>query len=212
MCSKAAPRRCARCSACDSVRRQLVGFHRPGGRPLLPPRKGGTGEVGQPAPACQPTACQLAQDSRNVPLVKLEKVSQGPWSGMVRVCCRMSKASEGNPTCLLPASPQCPPWETGALVMTTIPLPPCPQRALAQKRPAECAEPKPQNSRTWKGFSTAGEPWGPKTDNLVLPISSQGGLLVTSGPRLMGNCVNSNCSFQHNQGCLALGGGEWRVE
>lgn len=155
MCSKAVLRHCTRCSACDSVRRHLVGFHCPGGRPLLPPRKGGTGEVGQPAPACQ-----LAQDSRNVSLVKLGKVPQAPWPGTVRACCRMSKASEEKPTCLLPASPQCPPWETGALVMTITPLPPCPQQELAQKRPAECAEPKPQNSRTLKGFSTAGEPVG----------------------------------------------------
>lgn len=168
--------------------------------------------MGQPAPDCQPTACQLAQDSRNVSLVKLGKISQGPWSGPVRACCRMSKTSEGKPTCLLPASPQCPPWETGALVMTTTPLPPCPQQELAQKRPAECAEPKPQNSRTWKGFSTAAEPvgspnWQPGSSHL-----KSGGLLVGSGLRLIGNCVNSDCSFQHSQGCLALGGGEWRTE
>lgn len=79
----------------DSVRRHLVGFHCPGSKPLLLPRKGGTGEVGQPAPAANPKPYQLAQDSRKVSLVKLGKVPQGPWLRTVRVGCRMSRASEG---------------------------------------------------------------------------------------------------------------------
>lgn len=135
--------------------------------------------MGQPAPDRQSGFASLLKIPEMSFWVGVGRFHMGPGFERVRACCQISKASEKSPFPCFLCHMQRPPRETGTLaIMATTHLPHAHRRGWPRSGP-ECAEPKLQNSRPWKGSAQQKNLWDPKLpfDDLALPTSSQGDFL-----------------------------------